>query len=86
MLMWISLLNDDSTPEEYLKQIWLTQGCYFLRFKKKKITYIIIAFKFNAPFRGGGSGGGLRTSMAGVFILLLGPPKPDRLKDRSLKK
>jgi len=42
-----------------------------------------------SPFRGGG---GLRTSMtritmlAGVFILLLGPPKPDRLKDRGQTK
>jgi len=44
-----------------------------------------------SPFRGGG-GGGLRTSvtriamLAGVFILVLGPPKPDRLKDRSQTK
>jgi len=36
--------------------------------------------------------GGLRASMtrrallAGVFILLLGPPKPDRLKDRGQTK
>jgi len=36
--------------------------------------------------------GGLRTSMTrismlvGVFILLLGPPKPDRLKDRGQTK
>jgi len=41
-----------------------------------------------SPFRGGG----LCTSMtliamlAGVFILLLGPPKPDRLNDRGQTK
>jgi len=51
-----------------------------------------------SPFRGvcvgggGGGGGGLRTSvtriamLAGVFILLLGPPKPERLKDRGQAK
>jgi len=40
-----------------------------------------------SPFRGGGGGGGLRISitriviLAGFFILLIGPPKPDKLKD-----
>jgi len=41
-----------------------------------------------SPFRGGGLCTSVtRISMfAGVFILLLGPPKSDRLKDRSQTK
>jgi len=53
-----------------------------------------VFFQINTPPRAVtfSVGGGLRTSvtrtamLAGVFILLFGPPKPDRLKDRGQTK
>jgi len=86
------VFTSDEVPQledvsKYLKGLHLQ----FIFLKIVSIHYLFpiqSAPRVLSPFRGGG----LSTSMtpiamlAGVFILLLGPPKPDRLKDRGQTK